>query len=456
MASVTRGGAARAVSNVAGAAHGGFSPAYSAPGRTAGSSVSGDVMVENGGEFYDRQEVREPEQRAAQTFTALPGLIRHAIDNAPGMAAHLDGVDAAAVTTPEALAALPVLRRSELVARQAAEPPFGGLAATPVARLARVFLSGGPVAQPESLRTDYWRFARALFAAGLRTGDLIHNAFPYHFTPAGLMVEAGARALGCPVIPAGDGETDRHLEAIARLAPVAVAGAPTTLRRLLEAAAAAGTPTSFERALVGGEPLGEAARREFRVSHGVEVFQCYATADLGLVAYESEPRDGLIVDEAVIVEIVRPGTGEPVAPGEVGEVLVTSFNPDYPLIRFATGDLSAFIDGLSACGRTNRRIRGPLGRADQSTEVRGLFVHPHQLAAVLARHNLAAGRFVVDHHEGHDRLHLVVESPTSDGLADALRATVREVTSLRGEVEIVAPGSLADDGKVIDDRRERS
>ncbi|NBC95720.1 MAG: AMP-binding protein [Deinococcus-Thermus bacterium] len=411
-------------------------------------------MVENGGEFYDRQEVREPEQRAAQMFTALPGLIRHAIDNAPGMAAHLEGVDAAAVTTPEALARLPVLHKSELFARQAAEPPFGGLAATPVSRLSRVFVSPGPIAEPESVRTDYWRFARALFAAGFRTGDLIHNTFSYHLTPAGMMVEAGARALGCPVVPAGTGQTARQLEAIARLKPVAYTGTPAFLRTLLEEAAAAGEPATFTRALVSGEALDDELRAEFRARHGVEAFQCYATADLGLVAYESEPRDGLIVDEAVIVEIVQPGTGEPVATGEVGEVLVTSFNPDYPLIRFATGDLSAFVEGASACGRTNRRIRGWLGRADQSVKVRGLFVHPHQVRAVLASHELARGRLVVDQPAGEDRLRLVVEGSAAGGLADALAATLREVTSLRGEVEIVEPGSLGDDGKVIDDRRE--
>ncbi|MFP4125921.1 MAG: phenylacetate--CoA ligase family protein [Alphaproteobacteria bacterium] len=411
-------------------------------------------MVENGGEYYDRQEVREPEQRAAQMFTALPGLIRHAIDNAPAMAAHLDGVDAAAVTTPEALAQLPILRKAELFDRQAAQPPFGGLAATPVARLSHVFVSSGPLAEPEGVRTDYWRFARALFAAGFRTGDLIHNAFPYHLTPAGMMVEAGARALGCPVVPAGTGQTLRQLEAIARLKPVCYTGTPSFLRTLVEEAAKAGEPASFARALVSGAPLDDAWRDALRTRHGVEVFQCYATPDLGLVAYESTPRDGLIVDEAVIVEIVDPTTGEPVANGEVGELVVTSFNPDYPLIRFATGDLSAFIDGVSACGRTNRRLRGWLGRADKSAKVSGLFVHPHQVDAILARHALARGRLVVERLNGHDRLRLVVEGPSTSGLAEALGATVKEVTTLKGEVEIVAPGTLADDGKVIDDRRD--
>ncbi len=454
MASVPRESGASATSTTTNAANVGFSPAFAAPVRGVGSSDWGNVMVESGGEFYDRQEVREPEQRAAQMFTALPGLIRHAIDNAPGMAAHLDGVDAAAVTTPEALAALPVLQKSELLARQVAEPPFGGFAATPVSRLSRVFVSAGPTAQPESVRTDYWRFARALFAAGFRTGDLIHNAFSYHLTPAGMMVEAGARALGCPVVPAGDGDTARQIEALECLRPVAYTGTPTFLKTLLDGAAAVGARAGFARALVSGEPLADGLRRRFRDDHGVDVFQCYATADLGLVAYESEPRDGLIVDEAVIVEIVRPGTGEPLPHGEVGEVLVTSFNPDYPLIRFATGDLSAFENGASACGRTNHRLRGWLGRVADCAEVGGHLLHPPLVATILARHELAKGRLVVEGARGRDRVKLLVEGRPTDGLAEAVATTVREVTSLTGEVEVVAPGTLADDGKVIDDRRD--
>ena len=411
-------------------------------------------MVEDGGEFYDRQEIRDPEQRLAQLFTALPGLVRHAIDNAPAIAAHLDGVDAGEVTSPEALAALPVLQKSQLVDRQAAAPPFGGLAATPVARLARVFVSPGPIAEPESVRTDYWRFARALFAAGFRTGDLIHNAFAYHLTPAGHMVEGGARSLGCPVVPAGVGQTARQLEAIDRLKPRAYTGPPSFLKTLLDEAAGHGADvSSFRRALVSGEAFSEALRRELQ-GRGIEGFQCYATADLGLVAYEGPPRDALIVDEAVIVEIVRPGTGTPVAPGEVGEVLVTSFNPDYPLIRFATGDLSRFVDGTSACGRTNRRLEGRLGRADQSTEVQGLVVHPHQVTAILERHALARGRLVVERVAGKDAVRLVVEcGGAGDGLAAAVSASVRDVISLESAVELVTPGSLPDDFEVIDDRR---
>ncbi len=412
-------------------------------------------MVEHDGEFYDRQEVREPEQRHDQTFTALPGLVRHAIDNAPALAALYQGVDAAAVTSPAALARLPVLRKSELVQRQADTAPFGGLVATPMARLARVFVSPGPIVEPESVRTDYWRFARALFAAGFRAGDLIHNAFSYHLTPGGMMIEGGARAIGCPVLPAGVGQTGRQLEAIARLRPTAYTGTPSFLTALLTEGKATGVDTGcLAKALVSGEPFPPAARDALRDTHGIAAFQCYATADLGLIAYETTAREGLVVDEAVIVEIVRPGTGEPVPEGEVGEVLVTSFNPDYPLIRFATGDLSAVVPGASPCGRTNTRLRGWLGRADQSTKVRGLFVHPHHVAAIVARHQIVRGRLVVDRVEAHDRLRLLVEAADDGGgLAQALTDSVRQVTGLRGDVELVPPGSLPNDGKVIDDRR---
>ncbi len=411
-------------------------------------------MVEQAGEFYDRQEVRDPEQRLAQMFTALPGLVRHAMDNAPGIAAQLDGVDAADISSPDALAKLPVLRKADLVARQAAEPPFGGLAATPLPRLARAFVSPGPICEPESLRTDYWRFARAFFAAGFRTGQLIHNAFSYHLTPAGAMIEGGARLLGCPVIPAGTSPTARQLEAIERLSPVAFAGTPDFLEALLDEGRERGIDiSSIERAVVSGAAF-PTATRDRLLKRGVDAYECYATADLGLIAYESSAREGLIIDEAIILEIVRPGTGEPVEDGEVGEVLVTSFNPDYPLIRFATGDLSAIMNGTSPCGRTNRRIRGWLGRADQSTKVRGLFVHPQQVAAILTRHHLRRGRLVVDVDEGKDRLRLLAETADREGRLDAaLGDSLRDVTSLRGDVELVAPGSLPNDGKVIDDQR---
>ncbi len=410
-------------------------------------------MVEQGGEFYDRQEVRDPEQRLAQMFTALPGLVRHAMDNAPGIAAHLAGVDASAVSSPEALAALPVLRQSSLAEAQQAAPPLGGLAATPLDRLARVFLSPGPIAQPESVRTDYWRFARALFAAGFRTGDLVHNGFSHHLTPAGMMIEGGARLLGCPVIPVGDAAAHRQLEVLKRLRPVGFTGRAPSLLHLLEAAAAENIDAGcLKRALLAVEATTEADVTTF-ADRGIEAFQCYATPDLGLVAYESVARDGLIVDEAVIVEVVRPGSGEAVAAGEVGEVLVTTFNPDYPLIRFATGDLSSFLSGTSSCGRTNRRIRGWLGRVDESAAVGGRVVHLHEVVAILERHHLARGRLVLETANGADHIRLMVEASAADGLDTALLESIREMTSLRGDVELVPTGSLPDDGKVIDDRR---
>ena len=412
-------------------------------------------MVEHEGEFYDRQEVRDPDQRHDQMFTALPGLVRHAIDNAPAIAALLDGVDATAMTSAAALARLPLIRKSELIERQAGQPPFGGLAATPLGRLARVFVSPGPIVEPESVRTDYWRMARAMFAAGFRAGDLIHNAFSYHLTPAGMMIEGGARALGCPVVAGGTAPTARHLEAIARLGPTAYTGTTSFLRALLDEAASAGMDaSSLRRALVSGEALPATERDRLRNESAIDAYQCYATADVGLIAYETEAREGLVVDEAIILEIVRPGTGDPVPDGEVGEVVVTSFNPDYPLIRFATGDLSAVLPGRSPCGRTNRRILGWMGRADQSTKVRGLFVHPQQVAAILHRHHLTKARLVVDRVAAKDHLKLLVEAGGDrDGLSAALVDSVRQVTSLRGDVELVPPGSLPNDGKVIDDRR---
>ncbi|MEO1090341.1 MAG: AMP-binding protein [Pseudomonadota bacterium] len=411
-------------------------------------------MVDDATEFYDHQEIRDPDQRHAQIYTALPGLVRHAVDNAPALARHLAGTDPAGVTSPAALAALPVLRKSELIERQATEPPFAGLVATPISRLARVFASPGPIAEPEGLRTDYWRCARALYAAGFRTGDLVHNAFSYHLTPAGMMIEGGARALGCPVLAAGTGQTARQLQAIDRLRPVGYAGTPSFLRILLDEAADHGADVSaFTKALVSGEAFPPTVRDDLQTRYGVAAYQCYATADAGLIAYETRARDGLIGDEAVIIEIVHPGTGDPVDDGEVGELVITSFNPDYPLIRFATGDLSAVLPGASPCGRTNRRIRGWLGRADQSAKVRGMFVHPHQVAAIAERHELGRSRIVIDLDEGKDRLRLLVEAAAAPGLAEHLEQTIRETISLRGEVHFVAPGSLPDDGKVIEDRR---
>ncbi len=420
------------------------------------------MMPERGATYYDRQEVRPPADRERSVLHALPGLIRHALDNAPHPAGRLAGVDPDAVTSREALARLPVLRKSDLPGLQREQPPFGGLNATPVRRLARIFASPGPIYDPEGVRGDYWRFARAMYAAGFRPGEVVHNTFSYHLTPAGMMADGGARALGCPVVPGGTGQAELQLQAIADIRPAAYVGTPSFLLILLEKGRELGLDTaSLKRALVSGEAFPSATRDRLEGEFGIDAYQCYATADLGLIAYESAAREGLIADESLILEIVRPGTGDPVPDGEVGEVVVTAFNPDYPLIRFATGDLSAVLPGESPCGRTNLRIKGWMGRADQTTKVRGMFVHPGQVQDAVRRHAPTVGRarlVVVDGSAGRDEMRLLceVESGKSrDGLAEALADTVRGLTGLRAEVELVASGSLPNDGKVIDDQRAR-
>jgi len=413
-------------------------------------------MPETGGTYYDRQEVRDAEEREVSIFHALPGLIRHALDNAPLFAELLAGVEPDAIVSRADLARLPLLRKSDLSELQARHPPFGGLTATPVARLARLFASPGPIYDPEGPRTDYWRFARAMYAAGFRTGDVVHNSFSYHLTPAGSMAESGARALGLPVIPGGTGPTELQLRAIADLRPSAYAGTPSFLLTLLEKGRELGLDaSSIRKAIVSGEAFPAATRARLAEEFGVVAVQCYATADLGLVAYGSRGGEGLIVDEAVIVEIVQPGTGEPVPVGEVGEVVVTVFNPDYPLIRFATGDLSAILPGQSPCGRSNMRVKGWLGRADQATKVRGMFVQPRQLGDVLRRHEaIAKARLVVTQADGHDEMRLLCEvAGEPDGLEGSLAETVRALTGLRATIELVAPGTLPNDGRVIEDRR---
>ncbi len=406
---------------------------------------------------YDALETREPAVREREQFQALAAQLANAKARAPAFARLLADVDPAAVSDRRALARLPIVRKSELMERQKAGYPFGGLNAAPVGELARIFASPGPIYDPETHRPDYYRLARALYAAGFRKGDLVHNCFAYHFTPAGSMMEAGAHALGCPVIPAGTGQTELQVRVIADLKPAGYAGTPSFLKIILDRAHEMGVDvSSLKRASVSGEALPPTLRADIK-GHGVDVRQCYAIADLGLVAYETVPNEGLVIDEGLIVEIVRPGTGDPVAEGEVGEVVVTTFNPDYPLIRFATGDLSAVLPGRSACGRTNQRLKGWLGRADQTTKVRGMFVHPSQLAEVLKRHpEVVKGRLVVDTADGLDRmiLHAEVAGGGSDGLKAALVDSLHEVTKLRGGVSFAAPGSLANDGKVIDDQRK--
>jgi phenylacetate-CoA ligase len=415
-------------------------------------------------DHFDALETRDPEHREAALMVALAAQVANARANAPAGAERFAGL-AAAVNSRAALAALPVLRKSELLERQRAvlaSDAFGGFAALgwgarrPAAqRAAHVFVSPGPIHEPESPRPDYWRMGRALFAAGFRPGDLVHNSFSYHFTPAGAMMDSGAVAIGCTVFPAGTGQTDLQLQTMADLRPDAYVGTPSFLRILLEKADETGIALpSLKKASLGGEAF-PAALRDWLTARGIGGYQSYGTADLGLVAYETEAREGLVVDEGVIVEIVRPGSGDPVTEGEVGELVVTTLNPDYPLIRFGTGDLSALLAGTCPTGRTNQRIRGWLGRADQSTKVRGMFVHPSQVAEIVRRHpQIRRARLVVEGEMADDRMTLRAEtSGAVNGLGERIAETIREVTKLRGAVAFVAAGSLPNDGKVIEDLR---
>jgi phenylacetate-CoA ligase len=411
----------------------------------------------------DALETRTPEERERALLARLPGLIARA-RQAPGWARILDGVDPQTITSRAALAALPVTRKADLKALQAALPPFGGLAATPTAELAHVFMSPGPIFDPEGRGQDWWRFARPLFAAGVRAGDLLQNCFSYHFTPAAFMVESGAARIGCGVIPAGTGQTEMQVQAMAALRPSTYVGTPSFLRIIIEKARESGADIgSVRNALLGAEALPESLRSWFR-EHGVpNVFQTYASADIGSIAYETATDGvldpGMVLDEEVLLEIVRPGTGEPVAAGDIGEVVVTLFNADYPLVRFATGDLSALlVDGAPGV-RTNTRIRGWLGRADQTTKVRAMFVHASQVQNIVRRHpDIVKARLVVSGQMANDLMTLQCEvAGTPDpALAAAIAASIREVTKLRGEVAFVAPGSLPEDGKVIEDARDYS
>jgi phenylacetate-CoA ligase len=404
---------------------------------------------------FDDRETRGDEARAAALRQLLPRQVANAKAKAPAYATMLADVDAEAVTDRAALALLPVTRKSALIEAQQAAPPLGGFTTLPFGALPRVFASPGPIHEPQPEGADPWRFARALHATGLRRGDLLHNCFAYHFTPAGMMLEEGARALGCPVFPAGPGNTESQARAAAHLRPVCYAGTPDFLKAILEAADALGLDlSSLKRGHVtGGAYL--PALRAFYAGRGMTVLQSYGTADLGLVAYESEAREGLICDEDVVVEIVRPGTGDPVAEGEVGEVLVTIFNATYPLIRFATGDLSAVLPGASPCGRTNMRIKGWMGRADQAAKVRGMFVRPEQVAAVMRDHpGLGRARLVIGLDGTRDTMVLRVETPVRDAtLVESLARSLQGITRLRGVIDLVEPGALPNDGKVVDDTR---
>jgi phenylacetate-CoA ligase len=408
-------------------------------------------------EHYDALEVRDPELREREVLAQLPRQLAHAKARTGAFSRVLATVDPAAITTRAALAAVPVTRKSELLEQQKAARPFGGFAATRWGEMKRVFASPGPIYEPEGAAPDYWRLARPLFAAGFRRGDLVHNTFSYHFTPAGSMMETGAHALGCTVFAAGTGQTEQQVQAIAELGPAGYTGTPSFLKIILEKADEAGIALpSLRKALVSGEAF-PASLRDALIARGINGYQAYATADLGTIAYETEAREGLVIDEGVLVEIVRPGTGDPVAPGEVGEVVVTTlFNVDYPLVRFGTGDLSALLPGHSPCGRTNQRIRGWLGRADQTTKVKGMFVHPSQVASIVKRHpGIVKARLVVDNAEGADRMTLNVEVPGGRALdAAAIIASIRDVTKLRGDVAFRGPGELPNDGRVIDDVRK--
>ncbi|WP_448208245.1 phenylacetate--CoA ligase family protein [Azospirillum sp. sgz302134] len=406
-------------------------------------------------DFYDSLETRSSDQREAELFAALPAQIAHAKANAPYFARALADVDPASVRDRASLAALPVTRKSDLIALQKDAPPFGGLTTVAIGQLARVFASPGPIHDPEPHGTDPWRTARAMFASGIRGGDLVQNCFSYHLTPAGSMFETGAHALGCAVIPAGVGNTEMQAQVATHLKPKAYVGTPDFLKIIVEKADELGLDLSSIKVghVTGGPFLPDA--RAFYDGRGISVYQSYGTADLGIVAYETPARAGLVVDEGAIVEIVRPGTGDPVPEGEVGEVVVTIFNKAYPLVRFATGDLSAVLPGTSPCGRTNMRLKGWMGRADQTTKVKGMFVHPQQIAEVARRHpQIGKARLVVGREDANDTMTLRCEAAEhGEALAAALRETLASVTKLKGTVEFVAPGSLPNDGKVIEDAR---
>lgn len=414
--------------------------------------------------YYDLLETRSAEAREGALMAALPGLVARASANARGWRARLQGVDPQAISSRKALAQLPVLRKSDLKALQEQDPPFGGLTTVQPGRLGRLFMSPGPIFDPEGAREDPWRTTRALYAAGIRPGHVVQNCFGYHLTPGAWMVDGAARRLGCAVIPAGTGQTEQQIELIRRFRPDAYTGTPSFLRIIVEKAQELALDVSnLKRALLAAEALPPSLRSWFH-QQGIEtVLQWYGTADVGLIAYESSAMDGMILDEELILEIVRPGTDEPVRDGEVGEVVVTSFNPEYPLIRFGTGDLSAVLPGISPCGRTNVRIRGWLGRADQTAKVRGMFVHPGQVAEIVRRVPAAGrARLVVEGEMANDRMTLKCEVDAAqlaaagggEALAARLADAIREITKLRGEVELLDPGSLPNDGKVIEDARK--
>ena len=413
-------------------------------------------------QYYDALETRDSTTREAALMAALPGQVAHAKKSSKAFAELLKDIDPATVTSRQALAGLPVTRKHELLERQQASRSaggdvFGGFSAVNTGgKMPRIFASPGPIYEPEGTARDYWRMARAIHSAGFRSGELIHNCFSYHFVPAGSMMETGAHALGCTVFPGGTGQTEQQVQAMAELQPAGYIGTPSFLKIIVDKAAEMGVALpSLTKAMFGGEAFPPSLRDWF-AQRGIAGYQCYATADLGSIAYETEAREGLVIDEGVIVEIVRPGTGDPVAEGEVGEVVVTTLNPDYPLIRFGTGDLSAVLPGPCPTGRTNTRIKGWMGRADQTTKIRGMFVHPGQVSEVIKRFpEVARARLVVTGEMANDIMTLKVETACGgpDALVTKIAEAVRDVTKLRSQVELVLPGSLPNDGKVIEDAR---
>src|SRR5215475_5725854 len=406
-------------------------------------------------EYYDELETSDPDVRERALFDRAVAIVRRA-KTAPGWARLLKGFEPNSADSRAGLAKLPLLRKSELPALQRADPPFGGFNVILPSKARRLMVSPGPIFEPEGETPDGYGVARALFAHGFRQGDIVHNAFSYHLTPGAFIFESGLRALGCVVIPGGVGNTDQQIEAIAHIKPSGYVGTPDFLKLLLDGAEKSGkNSSSLKRALVSGAALPATLRQELG-ARGVDVLQCYAIAEAGVIAYETAARDGMVVNEHVIVEIVRPGTGDPVADGEVGEMVVTTFNPDYPMIRLATGDLSAVLAGPSPCGRTNMRIKGWMGRADQRTKVRGMFVDPEQIAEISKKHpGLGRLRMVIDWVNQADVMTLKVEAgQTSPDLEKAMEATIRTVCKVGGKVEFAKPGSLPNDGKVIDDVRK--
>ncbi|GAB5435941.1 phenylacetate--CoA ligase family protein [Falsiruegeria mediterranea] len=399
---------------------------------------------------FDTLETRSDEERAADLARALPEQIARA-RSASGYAESLAGVDAASIRSADDLVGLPVLRKSELSRAQSENAPFGGFTAKPAAGFAHIFQSPGPIYEPGGVDHDWWRMGRFLHAAGIGQGDIVQNCFGYHLTPAGMIFENGARAVGAAVLPAGTGQTELQVNAARDIGCTAYAGTPDYLKVILDKADEMGVTLKISKAAVGGGALFPSLRQEY-ADRGITCLQSYATADLGNIAYESPAMEGMIVDEHVIVEIVTPGTGTPVAPGEVGEVVVTSLNPDYPLIRFATGDLSAILPGLSPCGRTNMRIKGWMGRADQTTKIKGMFVRPEQVAALVDKHDeIVKARVIASRHGEMDTMTVQIESPGGDDMSYA--KSVVEVLKLKGAIEVVAPGSLPKDGLVIEDQR---